>query len=189
MGVYMFDHHIFEAVHAIEPSERGELEITDAIQWLIENGYTVFPHVHTGWWIDTGKAETMLEANGLVLDEMTPARADDASIDENSEVDSRVTLEAGAKIINSIVRGPAVIGKNTVIENSYIGPFTSIYHDVHVKNCEVERSIILEGSRVLDIDQMLRDSLIGRHVTVRNAKDKKPQGLVMNLGDHSRVWV
>lgn len=189
MGVYMFDKHIFEAVHAIALSERGELEITDAIQWLIDHEYTVYPHVHQGWWIDTGKAETMLEANSLVLDEMTPQQADDATVDAASEVDSRVTLEPGAKIINSIVRGPSIIGKNTVIENSYIGPFTSIYHDVHVQNSEVERSIILEGCRVLDIDQVLRDSLIGRHVTVRNAKDKKPRGLIMNLGDNSRVWV
>ncbi|MCA9895296.1 MAG: glucose-1-phosphate thymidylyltransferase [Anaerolineae bacterium] len=188
VGIYMFDENIFEAVNTIRPSARGEYEITDAIQWLIDNGYSVFPHVHQGWWIDTGKPTDMLEANSLVLEELVPSVAETAEVDEHSMVDSRVTVQAGAKIINSIVRGPTIIGENTVIENSFIGPFTSIYHDVQVTNCEVEHSIILENSRVIDIDQRLRDSLIGRHATVRQA-DKKPSGIKMTLGDHSRLWV
>ncbi|MCA9884792.1 MAG: glucose-1-phosphate thymidylyltransferase [Anaerolineaceae bacterium] len=188
VGIYMFDENIFEAVNTIRPSARGEYEITDAIQWLIDNGYSVFPHVHKGWWIDTGKPTDMLEANSLVLEELVPSVAETAEVDEHSMVDSRVTVQAGAKIINSIVRGPTIIGENTVIENSFIGPFTSIYHDVQVTNCEVEHSIILENSRVIDIDQRLRDSLIGRHATVRQA-DKKPSGIKMTLGDHSRLWV
>ena len=188
VGIYMFDEHIFEAVNSIKPSARGEYEITDAIQWLIEHDYTVFPHVHKGWWIDTGKPTDMLEANSHVLEEIVPYIAESAKIDAESTVDARVTIQEGAKIINSIVRGPTVIGKNTVIENSYIGPFTSVYHNCEVRNCEIERSIILENSKVSDIDQVLRDSLIGRNATVKRS-DRKPSGLKMNLGDYGTLWV
>lgn len=188
VGIYMFDEHIFEAVNSIQPSARGEYEITDAIQWLIENDYTVFPHVHKGWWIDTGKPTDMLEANSHVLEEIKPQLADSANIDAESIIDTRVTIQDGATIINSVVRGPTVIGKNTVIENSYIGPFTSVYHNCEVRNCEIERSIILENSKVIDIDQMLRDSLIGRNATVQR-NDLKPSGIKMNLGDYGTLWV
>lgn len=189
VGIYMFDHNIFKAVHSIKPSRRGELEITDAIQWLIDNGYSVFPHVHQGWWIDTGKAQDMLDANGHVLEELQPVIAENASIDENSTVDARVTLQSGAKIINSVIRGPTIIGENAVIENSYIGPFTSIFHNTHIRDCEIERCIILENASILDIDITLRDSLIGRNTVVQSARGKKPRGLTMNLADHSTVWV
>jgi len=188
VGIYMFDHHIFEAVHAIQPSARGEYEITDAIQWLIDHNHTVYPHVHRGWWIDTGKPTDMLEANSHVLEEIRPTIADTARIDERSLVDSRVTLQNGARIRNSIVRGPTVIGKNTLIENSYIGPFTSVYHHCEIRNCEIERSIILENSRIIDIDRTLRDSLIGRNATVKRS-NSKPSGLKMNLGDHGMLWI
>lgn len=187
VGIYMFDHHIFEAVHAIEPSARGELEITDAIQWLIDHDYTVFPHVHDGWWVDTGKAPDMLEANSYVLEELTPHIHETADIDAASTVDARVTLQAGARIINSVVRGPTIIGANTVIENSYIGPFASIYQGVTVRNCEIERCIILENSQIIDVDQILRDSLIGRNVTIDSVKDKKPRGVSMDIADNSRI--
>lgn len=189
VGIYMFDAKIFKAVNTIEPSARGELEITDAIQWLIDQDYVVFPHVHEGWWIDTGKAPDMLEANSHVLEELNPIIAETATIDEYSTVDVRVTLQEGAKIINSVVRGPTVIGKNTIIENSYIGPFTSIYDNAQIRNCEIERCIILENSRVLDIEPTLRDSLIGRDVTISNTREKKPRGLTMNIADHSRIWI
>jgi len=188
VGIYMFDHHIFEAVHAIQPSARGEYEITDAIQWLIDHNHTVYPHVHRGWWIDTGKPTDMLEANSHVLEEIRPTIADTARIDERSLVDSRVTLQNGARVRNSIVRGPTVIGKNTLIENSYIGPFTSVYHHCEIRNCEIERSIILENSRIIDIDRTLRDSLIGRNATVKRSTSK-PSGLKMNLGDHGMLWI
>ncbi len=188
VGIYMFDHHIFEAVHAIQPSARGEYEITDAIQWLIDHDHTVYPHIHRGWWIDTGKPTDMLEANSHVLEEIRPTIADTARIDERSLVDSRVTLQNGARIHNSIVRGPTVIGKNTLIENSYIGPFTSVYHHCEIRNCEIERSIILENSRIIDIDRTLRDSLIGRNATVKRS-NSKPSGLKMNLGDHGMLWI
>jgi glucose-1-phosphate thymidylyltransferase len=187
VGIYMFDEHIWEAVNAIKPSARGEYEITDAIQWLINSGYRVFPHVHEGWWVDTGKSSDMLEANSFVLEEMVPSIAPDAHI-EDSEVDSRVTIQSGARIINSVVRGPTIIGENTVIENSYIGPFTSIYYNVVVHNAEIERSIILEHSTVRNIGPRLQDTLIGRDVTVQRSEGK-PRALKMNLGDHSSVWI
>ncbi len=187
VGIYMFDKHIFDAVNDITPSARGELEITHAIQWLIDNDYRVFPHVHKGWWIDTGKATEMLEANSYVLSELAPQISSDCKIDNDSQIDARVTVERGAKIINSVIRGPAIIGEDTVIENSYIGPFTSIYHHVTVKNCEIERSIVLENSIISDINVRIQDSLIGRDAKlVRN--DKKPSALKMNLGDHSTIW-
>ena len=188
VGIYMFDHHIFEAVNAIKPSARGEYEITDAIQWLIDHGYMVFPHIHRGWWIDTGKPTDMLDANSHVLEEITPCLHPTAVIDSISSVDSRVTLQAGAKIVNSVIRGPTIIGKDTLIENSYIGPFTSIYHGCQILGCEIERSIILENSSVVDIDSTLRDSLIGRNASVKRS-DGKPSGIKMNLGDHSTLWV
>ena len=188
VGIYMFDHHVFEAVDAIQPSARGEYEITDAIQWLIDQGHTVYPHIHRGWWIDTGKPTDMLEANSHVLEEIVPGVAESADIDARSTVDSRVTVQAGAKIVNSILRGPTIIGQDTLIENSYIGPFTSIYHSCQIRNCEIERSIILEDSRVIDIDRRLRDSLIGRNASVKRSA-VKPSGIKMNLGDHSRLWV
>lgn len=188
VGIYMFDHHVFDAVDAISPSARGEYEITDAIQWLVDHGHTVFPHIHRGWWIDTGKPTDMLEANSHVLEETQPCIAASAEIDARSTVDSRVTLQEGAKIINSILRGPTVIGQDTLIENSYIGPFTSIYHSCQIRNCEIERSIILENSRVIDIDRTLRDSLVGRNASVKRSA-AKPSGIKMNLGDHSTLWV
>ena len=113
VGIYMFDRHVFDAVDAIKPSARGEYEITDAIQWLIDRGYTVFPHIHRGWWIDTGKPTDMLEANSLVLEEIVPRVAESAWIDARSTLDSRVTVQAGARIVNSILRGPTVIGQDT----------------------------------------------------------------------------
>ncbi len=184
VGIYMFDKHIFEAVNAIQPSKRGEFEITDAIQWLIEHHYQVFPHVHTGWWFDTGKQLDMLDANSFVLEELKPVI--NGSVDANSQVDSRVTIERGAQIINSVVRGPAIIGENTRIIDSYIGPFTSIYHDVTVEKCEIERSIVLENSVLRDLDTRVHDSLIGRDVEVVRVPHR-PRALKLTLGDNSKV--
>ncbi len=187
VGIYMFDPHIFEAVNAIKPSRRGEYEITDAIQWLIDQGYVVQPHVHQGWWIDTGKMGDLLEANCLVLDEIAPSIAPDAVI-ENSEIDRRVTVERGARIVNSTIHGPTIIGENTLIEDAYVGPYTSIYHDVRLESCEIERSIILENSSIRSLSVRLHGCLIGRDVTVQH-KEEKPRALTLNLGDHSTVWM
>jgi glucose-1-phosphate thymidylyltransferase len=186
VGIYMFDHHIFEAAEGIKPSWRNELEITDALQWLIEHGYQVYPHVHNGWWIDTGRPDDMLTANGLVLEELKPEIR--GSIDANSSVDPRVTIEQGAEVINSIVRGPTIIGEGTRIVNSYIGPFTSIYHHVLIENCEIENSIVLENSTICDIDVRIQGSLIGRNVEMSRAPIR-PRALKLTLGDYSKVGI
>jgi glucose-1-phosphate thymidylyltransferase len=186
VGIYMFDHHIHQAVDNITPSWRGELEITDAIQWLVSHDYEVYPYVHRGWWIDTGKMEDLLEANGLVLEELTPAV--DGYVDRDSEVDGRVTLENGAEIVNSVVRGPTIIGERTRIINSYVGPFTSIYHDVTIENSEIERAIVLEHSEIRDIPARIQDSLIGRNVSLVRSPIK-PKAYKLALGDHSQVGI
>ncbi len=184
VGIYMFDHHVFEAVNAIKPSWRGELEITDAIQWLVDHHYQVHPYIHRGWWIDTGKPHDMLEANGYVLEELTPKI--EGYVDRSSEVDARVTVEKGAEIINSVIRGPAIIGKDTRIVNAYIGPFTSIYHDCLVENAEISRSIILENSQIRNVARRIEDSLIGRNVVIHRSPIR-PQSHKFTLGDNSVV--
>ena len=184
VGIYMFNHHIFEAVNNIAPSWRGELEITDAIQWLVEHSYSVYPYIHRGWWIDTGRPGDMLEANSLVLEELTPCI--EGYVDRTSQVDSRVIIEKNAEVINSVVRGPAIIGENTRIVNAYIGPFTSIFHHVVVENAEVSRSIVLEHSQIRDLDQRIEDSLIGRHVVIQRSPIR-PRAYKFTLGDHSQL--
>lgn len=187
VGIYMFDSTVFEAVNSIPKSARNELEITDAIQWLIDNGSTVYPHVHKGWWIDTGKPRDMLAANDHVLDELVPGVHDTAII-EDSVVDPRVIVEAGAKIIGSTVRGPTIIGEDTVIKDSYVGPYTSIYHNVTVEESEIEHSIILEHSKVMHMTTRLQDSLIGRNAKV-TSDDRKPRAIKMNVADFSTIWI
>jgi glucose-1-phosphate thymidylyltransferase len=187
IGIYMFDSTVFQAVNAIKPSRRGEYEITDAIQWLIDNGLHVHAHVHEGWWIDTGKPIDLIEANCNVLDELTPSVAEDVVI-ENSQVDRRVKIERGARIVNSVVHGPTIIGEDTILENCYVGPYSSIFHHVTLANCEVERSIILENSTIRDIEARLHGSLIGRNVILQKKSDK-PRTLSMNLADNSTVWL
>ena len=137
-GIYFYPSDVCDLARDLKPSPRGELEITDAIQWLLTNGHTVHPYVHTGWWIDTGKPLDMLSANDHVLDEMVHEVSESSHVDSVSEVGRRVTLQTGVRIINSIIRGPSIIGGNSVIENAYVGPYTSIYHDCILKNCEIE---------------------------------------------------
>ena len=185
VGVYMFDKTIFEAVNAIRPSERGELEITDAIQYLIDKGYKVHPHIINGWWKDTGKLEDMLEANRIMLEAITSSRME-GDVDAASHLIGKVIVEQGAKIVASTVRGPVIIGKRSHIINSYIGPFTSIYHDTLVQNSEIEHSIILEQCRITDIGGRLEDSLIGKNVEVFRS-DGKPKAYRLMLGDGSQV--
>ncbi len=186
VGIYMFDHHIFEAVDAIQPSWRNELEITDAIQYMVDRGRLVHPYIHSGWWIDTGKPIDMLAANSLVLQEITPLI--EGAIDAESRVEGAVTLGAGAEIVNSVIRGPAIIGERTRVVNAYIGPFTSIYHHCHIENCEIEHCIVLEHSHICDLETRLEDSLIGRHVEIKRSPIK-PRALKMTLGDHSKVGI
>ena len=184
VGVYMFDKNIFEAVNSIKPSWRGELEITDAIQYLVEKKFTVIPHIITGWWKDTGKLEDMLEANRIILDTL---KKENLGKVENSNIEGKVVIQKNAEIINSTVRGPAIIGENCKIINSYIGPFTSVYFNTVIENSEIEHSIILENSKVKDVKR-IADSLIGQNVEILKS-EKKPQAYRIMVGDSSRVEI
>ena len=186
VGIYMFDPSIHKAVASIKPSWRGELEITDAIQWLVDQGHEVHPYVHRGWWIDTGQPGDMLEANDLVLEELDYRI--EGYVDRDSQVGRRVKVERGAEIINSVVRGPSIIGENTRIVNSYVGPFTSIYHDVVIENSEIEHSMVLEHSRIENIGSRIQDSLIGRDVRIVRSPIK-PKALKLTIGDHSQLGI
>jgi glucose-1-phosphate thymidylyltransferase len=183
VGVYLFDPSIHEAVASIEPSPRGELEITDAIQWLIDHGHRVRHEVLDGWWKDTGKLQPLLEGNRLILE--TIELDIRGSVDADSIIDGRVVIEEGAEIVNSTVRGPAIIGERTRVVNSYIGPFTSVYFDCEVVDSEIEHSVILEQSKVLGIPRVA-DSLIGKQVEVRRSSTR-PHATRLMVGDHSVV--
>jgi glucose-1-phosphate thymidylyltransferase len=186
IGIYLFDANVFEAVGRIRPSARGELEITDTIQWLIDAGLDVQAHILADWWIDTGKMEDMLEANRLVLDVIEPRVL--GTVDAPSRVYGKVAIDEGAEVVNSVVRGPVVIGARTRIINSFIGPFTAIDHDCLIANSEIEHSIVLESSRIEDIPQRIEDSLIGRYVEITKSPER-PRALKLMLGDHSKVGI
>ena len=186
VGVYMFSAEIFTSVKRIKPSFRNELEITDAIQDLIDRGLTVTPHLVDGWWKDTGKLEDMLEANRLVLD--TFDRRIDGTYDAESRIEGKVIIEQGAVIEQSVVRGPAIIGARARITRAYIGPFTSIMNDVTIRESEIEHSIVLEGSVIQDLGTRVADSLIGKNVKI-NRLPIKPSAYRFMLGDNSEVWI
>ncbi len=184
VGVYMFDAHIFEAVKAIRPSWRNELEITDAIQYLVEKGYVVQPHLVSGWWKDTGKIEDILDANRLILE--TIEGAVEGTVDEASKVSGAVVIEAGAVVRASTIRGPAIIGAGCEIADSYIGPFTSIQKGCRIVGTEIEHSIVLEGSEILDIGSRIDESLIGRDVRIHKCPPK-PLAYRFMVGDKSEI--
>lgn len=186
VGVYMFGPEIFESVRRIRPSWRDELEITDAIQDLIDRGHRVCPHIVDGWWKDTGKLEDLLEANRLILD--TLARRIEGTVDEASRVEGKVVVEAGAVIERSVVRGPVVIGARARITHAYVGPFTSIMNDVVVRDAEIEHSIVLEGSALEDLQNRVEDSLIGKNVRIYR-EPVKPSAYRFMLGDNSEVGI
>jgi glucose-1-phosphate thymidylyltransferase len=186
VGVYMFGPEVFDSVKQITPSFRNELEITDAIQNLIDRGCVVRPHLVEGWWKDTGKLDDMLEANRLILE--TLERRVDGSVDDTSQVEGKVVLEAGAKIVGSVIRGPVIIGSNAKIERSYVGPFTSIMNDVTVRGSEIEHSIVLEGSVLSELSNRVIDSLIGRNVRIIR-QPVKPSAYRFMLGDNSEVGI
>lgn len=183
VGVYMFTPAVFEAARAIEPSARGELEITDTIQHLVDTGHTVEQHRVRGWWKDTGQLADMLEANRLVLEDIEP-RVDGELTD--SRVEGRVIVEAGARVIRSQVRGPAVIAAGSTISDSYIGPYTAIDSDCEVTNSEVEHSILLAGASVRDLPSRMEASLLGRNVRIGRAEGL-PKTLRMLVGDQSEL--
>jgi len=184
VGVYLFSPKVHDAIDRIEPSPRGELEITDAIQRMIDDGDRVVPHVITGWWKDTGRLEDMLEANRIVLDGLD-ARMDGV-VGENVRLEGKVIVERGAQLTNCRVRGPAIIGERTIIDHAYIGPFTAIYHDCVVRNAEIEHSIVLERSRIEDVDGKIESSLLGKDCIVCQSPER-PRALRLMLGDHSKV--
>ena len=183
VGVYMFSPAIMDSAKAIRPSGRGELEITDAIQHMINRGLTVEPHEVTGWWKDTGRLEDMLEANRLILDVLVP-RIDGELVD--SSMEGRIVIEKGARIVRSSIRGPAIIGAGALVEDSYIGPYSSISTGVVVRRAEVEHSILLEDSRVEDLDARVESSLIGRGVTIARTAEK-PRAYRFMVGDSSSI--
>jgi glucose-1-phosphate thymidylyltransferase len=185
VGVYLFDRTINEAVRSIAPSPRGELEITDAIQWLVDQGRRVRCELLTGWWIDTGKLTPLLEANRLLLEKIEPRI--DGKVDDASTVDGRVVVEAGATVTNSILRGPLVIGAGALISDSFVGPFSAIGDNCEIVNSEVEHSVIMERSKVIDI-QRLEDSLIGKEAVVSRSH-LRPRALRLMVGDHCQIDV
>jgi glucose-1-phosphate thymidylyltransferase len=185
VGVYMFTSGIHDAARAIEPSARGELEITDAIQHLVDTGRRVEPHIVRGWWKDTGRLDDMLEANRLILDTITQ-RIEGEVID--SQVDGRVVVEHGALLERATVRGPAIIGSGARLTDCYIGPYTSIGEDCVIEGAEVEHSILLAGSTVKHLDGRMESSLLGRNVTIARGV-RQPRAFRFMVGDNSEIGI
>ena len=186
VGVYMFGPDVFESVNRIKPSFRNELEITDAIQDLIDRGLIVRPYIVDGWWKDTGKLEDMLEANRLILE--TFDRRIDGAVDAESRIEGKVVIEKGAIVERSVIRGPAIIGSGARIVRAYVGPFTSIGNGVEIQDSEIEHSIVLEGSCVRDLANRVIDSLIGKNVRIYR-EPVKPSAYRFMLGDNSEVGI
>jgi glucose-1-phosphate thymidylyltransferase len=184
VGVYLFSSLVHSAIDRITPSARGELEITDAIQRMIDDGSRVVPHIIDGWWKDTGRLEDMLEANRIILDALEPRNL--GTLGENVRIEGKVVIQKGARLSDCLVRGPAIIGENTVVENAYIGPFTAIYYGCTVRNAEIEHSIVLENSRIENVSGKIESSLIGKECEVCQSP-VRPRAFKLMLGDHSRV--
>jgi len=185
VGVYMFTPQIHEAARSIKPSARGELEITDAIQWLVDGGRRVEPHIVKGWWKDTGRLDDMLEANRLILD--TLERRIDGELHE-AQVDGRVVVESGARLERATVRGPAIIGAGAVVRDAYIGPYTAIGRHCVIEGAEVEHSILLEGSSVRGLDGRMESSLLGRNVHI-GRDNRQPRAYRFMVGDNSEIGI
>jgi glucose-1-phosphate thymidylyltransferase len=183
VGVYLFDRRIHDAVAAIGPSARGELEITDAIGHLLAAGHRVEHEVLSGWWIDTGKKDPLLECNRLVLDLVEPRV--EGSVDADSVIEGRVVVGPGAEIIGSRIRGPAVIGAGARVVRSYVGPYSSIGDGCSIVDAELDHSVLLERASVEGIAR-LSDSLVGREAVVRRSP-ARPRAVRLLLGDHSTV--
>jgi glucose-1-phosphate thymidylyltransferase len=185
VGVYMFRASVHAAARAIEPSARGELEITDAIQRLVDVGLRVQPHIVQGWWKDTGRLDDMLAANRLVLDTIERRVAGELI---DSRVDGRVVIEHGAVLQRCTVRGPAVIGAGARLSDSYVGPYTAIGEKCVIANAEVEHSILLAGCTVQDLDGRMESSLLGRNVKISRV-DRQPRAYRFMIGDNSEIGI
>jgi glucose-1-phosphate thymidylyltransferase len=185
VGVYMFTPSVFEAARAIEPSGRDELEITDAIQQLVDGGLRVDPHIVHGWWKDTGQVQDMLEANRLILDDLEERM--DGRL-EDSRVEGRVVIEEGARVSNSTLRGPAIVGRGSVVSDAYIGPYTAIGEDVQIRGAELEHSIVLSGSRLEQLEYRIEASLIGRNVRIGRGP-ALPKAYRFVVGDNAEIQI
>jgi glucose-1-phosphate thymidylyltransferase len=185
VGVYMFTPGVHDAARAIAPSARGELEITDAIQHLVDQGRRVEPHIVRGWWKDTGRLEDMLAANRLVLDTIV-GRVEGELVD--SQIDGRIVIEAGARLERSAVRGPAIIGAGAKLTDCYIGPYTAIGERCTIHNAEVEHSILLAGSSVSDLAGRMESSLLGRNVKI-GRDQRQPRAYRFMVGDNSEIGI
>ena len=184
VGVYFFKPVVFDVIRELKPSWRGELEITDALQLMLERGYRVGYSFVEGWWLDTGKKDDILYANALILDER--ARRDIQGEVVDSRVEGRVAVGRGTRVVNSTVRGPAVIGENCLIQDSFIGPYTSIGNGARVVNSSIEYSVVLENALIKDVER-LEESLIGRGAkVVRNARRRVVR---LSVGDYSEVEI
>ncbi len=184
IGIYFFDARVFDAIDRLEPSHRGELEITDTIQRLIDDGLDVRAEVISGHWIDTGKHDDLLEANRLILEDLQPELL--GQHDDSTTIQGRVVLQEGSEVTNSRIQGPAIIGERTRIVNSYVGPFTSIYHDCLIANTEISSSVVLQHTRIEDVGHRIEHSLIGRNVELRG-HERRPHGYTLILGDFSKL--
>lgn len=185
IGVYFFDRTIHRAIDEISPSARGELEITDAIQWLVDKKYNVGAEIIDGWWKDTGKPEDIIEANRLILEDIT-ANWQNVNINQQSKVFGRVNLANNVDIIDSIISGPVIIGENTKIINSYIGPFTSLAEGIQIENSEIENSIIMANTSIKNIKNRLQNCLIGKNVTIY-CSAQRPLAYEFVLADDSKI--
>jgi glucose-1-phosphate thymidylyltransferase len=185
VGVYMFGASIFDAARAIEPSGRGELEITDAIQRLVDGGLRVDPHIVHGWWKDTGQVQDMLEANHLILDDLEE-RIEGELVD--SRVHGRVVIEKGARLERATVRGPAIIGAGAILRDAYIGPYTAVGPGVRIESAEVEYSIVLEGSSIENLEGRIEASLVGKNVAIRRSP-ALPHAYRFVVGDNAVIEI
>lgn len=184
VGVYLFDKRIHEHIDRLQPSKRGEFEITDAIQSLVDSGLPVLSHTITGWWKDTGTVEAILEANRLVLEDLQPENLGD--VDGETRIEGRVKIGKGTQVRNSTIRGPVTVAENCVIEDSYVGPFTAIDANTQVVRTEVEHSIVLADCSLQGVPGRVSGSLIGRGAVVERA-DGLPKTTQLVLGDSSHV--
>lgn len=191
VGIYFFSPEIHNAIDNIKPSARGELEITDAIQYLIDgqnaagNDNFVKACNLEGWWLDTGKKDDLLSANQIILDSRIVS-AVEGEIDAASQVIGRVQIGKGTKLINCNVRGPVIIGENCFLENCFIGPYSSIADSVTIVDVDLEHSVILHGSKIKGINQRIVDSVLGRRATLTNAP-KRPKAIRFMIGDDSQI--
>ena len=186
VGVYMFNTSVFESVRRIRPSDRGELEITDAIQDLVDRDQNVLAHQVQGWWKDTGKPEDILEANRIILEGLDPHRG--GPLGSGNRIEGRVHVGEGVEMVDSLVRGPAILGDGVRLEGAFVGPYTSIGDDCRVVHCEIENSIVMRGSRLENLARRIEGSLIGREVYIGRSH-MKPKANRFVLGDGSQIGI